>query len=364
MPLLIQTSQILPPSVPNTPHAISQEALLALPYISLIVGIDELVPTKAVYALYDPDTPGLRFVRGDGTFIPQQQICFHKAFKNSTAQCTTGRDYYVELVRRSANHRHMSMNPHFVADCNNAYPTVSTVKSALTYLGDLSPGSCPALKPCPAVPASEIENKSIPEYFSLAAPLQWDFDPGGFQAFTDDDALDAKYLAFSKRYRLNISPLDFQHALFCLAGLEKVGLISFTLVGCNDVRYFKKSLTPPIPPKLKTPTKTHRNWTIDCFLARFERYQTLFKSRDGRLLYERFPNPIAWLEAYMDYEVVSGNLQQPGYMDIEEDGYYMDESVISWQFLKGLKWETRGDYSQYPKPLFPLVIPIYYFVAL
>ncbi len=89
----------------------------------------------------------------------------------------------------------------------------------------------------------------------------------------------------------------------------------------------------------------------------------MFKSRDGQLLYERFPNPIAWLEAHMDYEVVSGKLLQPGYMKIEEDGYYMDQSVISWEFLKELQWETGGDYSQYPKPLIPLVIPTYYFVA-
>lgn len=226
------------------------------------------------------------------------------------------------------------------------------------YVGDLKFGSCPALESCKNDECGDAWETPPPEYFPIASAPQWNFDPNGFQASVSGDChdFDVKYLQFCTKYRhLNISPLDFQHAAFCLVGLEMAGLISFSFVGTNNVKYFKNGLTPPMAPKLVTPLKSYQNWTVDCFLARFNKYQRTFQIGDDPI-YERFPNPVLWLEAKMEYEEATGKISIPRKIQPTDKGSYTDDSIISWEFLRGLKWETRGQFSAYPKPFVPLVM--------
>ena len=61
---------------------LNDEALMALPFIGALVGVDQYCPTKAVYDIYDISITSLRFVHGDGIFISSEQVSFMKAFKN------------------------------------------------------------------------------------------------------------------------------------------------------------------------------------------------------------------------------------------------------------------------------------------
>ena len=88
---------------PDVPTRLSTSALLALPYISLWVGIDACTPTKAVYALYDPEIACLRFVHGDGTFVSPERVCFKSTFKDRVPNLNRNqRLYFMELITRSA----------------------------------------------------------------------------------------------------------------------------------------------------------------------------------------------------------------------------------------------------------------------
>jgi len=84
---------------------LNDKALMALPFIAMIVGVDELTPTKAIYAIYDPSNAGLAYVRGDGTFAASEQICFRRDFKNSSMPLNLSQRMHLEeLMGRSAIH--------------------------------------------------------------------------------------------------------------------------------------------------------------------------------------------------------------------------------------------------------------------
>jgi hypothetical protein len=211
---------------------------------------------------------------------------------------------------------------------------------------------CPALRDLPLPEAlssqDEYQDHALPAV-SITLNSPWDFSPFGFQAEIqreNDIELTALYAKYIRKYRTSISPKDFQQALFCLAGLMKAELVPFVLEGQNNPKYFRPhGVTPPELPKLLKPRRTSLGWTVDCFIARFERFEKLFNGG-----YERWPNPIAWLEAEIDREEVQGQQVRPWKLVAEKGQKEPKEPpVIDWETLQRLKWSTRGDYSKYPK---------------
>lgn len=218
--------------------------------------------------------------------------------------------------------------------------------------------NCPALtdlQPREALGSSEEFQDQAMQCIPLIASPTWDFNPNGFQACATQEVeaeVTNLYREYCSRYRATILPIDFQHCLFCLAGLVKVELISFVLAGQNDPKNFiLNGAIPPLPLKVLNPRRTSCGWSVDCFIARFERFERIFKGG-----YERWPNPVAWLEAEMDREECQNQMMRPWKLVVEEGEKEPKEPpVIGWETLQRLKWFTRGNHSQYPKPMFPQV---------
>ncbi|KAL2068685.1 hypothetical protein VTL71DRAFT_15023 [Oculimacula yallundae] len=326
---------------------LSDQALMALPLIGMFVGVDELIPTKAVYAVYDPNNCGITYVRGDGTFATARQICFTRQYKDSSIpHHRSQRTYLPELMARSAMQYHRT-NTGGVVSADNMFPTMSSVKASLTYLGGLKMDSCPAL-----TTTLDLTPKGpgrVPPHMSLEGHPKWDFNTGGFQAFAlpGYNIVGAKYEEFAQKYTtVHVTLPDFQQGIFCLAGLLKVDLVEFLQEGQNDRRYFVKNLTPPKPAEFVTPRRTCSGWTVDCFLARFAKYHAIYCTDNT---FAQIPNPINWLEAEMDSEALLERKQQP--WEISVSG--KDDSVISWEELKTFDLQTRGDSKTYPKSIIP-----------
>ncbi|KAK0109569.1 hypothetical protein ONS95_002255 [Cadophora gregata] len=324
-----------------------ERALMALPFVGMFVGVDELVPIKAIYAIYDPSNCGIAYVRGDGTFAVASRICFTKQFKDSCIPLfRSQRTYLPELMARSAlYYRQVNSKEVFPAQILVKFPTQSSVKASLTYIGDLVMDSCPALSNFDATPKGP---DLAPPHVVLEDKPTWDFNTAGFQAITapGDDIVDSKYIDFKRQYpTVRINSVDFQHAAFCLAGLLKQGMISFLHEGQNDRRFFVGNQTPVKHPAFVTPLRTARGWTVDCFLARFERFQDIYTTET----YAQIPNPVNWLEAEMANEARLERWNVP--WSIESDK--KDDSVVSWELLKVMPFRTRGDSKEYPKSLIP-----------
>jgi len=168
-------------------------------------------------------------------------------------------------------------------------------------------GSCAATTDLPT--PDNLQGHALPTV-SLTPNQTWDFDPFGFQACVAQES-DAELTLLRENFRVKygyeIAPNDFQQALFCLAGLMKNELIPFVLEGQNTAKYFLPyGVTPPKPSKLLIPRRTSLDWTIDCFVARFGRFEKLFNGG-----YECWPNPIAWIEAEIDREEVQREAVRP-----------------------------------------------------
>jgi hypothetical protein len=227
--------------------------------------------------------------------------------------------------------------------------------------------NCPALtnlQPREALGSSEEFQNQAMQCIPLIASPTWDFNPNGFQACVTQEVeaeVTNLYREYCNRYRATILLIEFQHYLFCLAGLVKVELISFVLAGQNDPKYFvPNGATPPLPLKVLSPRRTSRGWSVDCFIARFERFERIFKGG-----YERWPNPVAWLEAEMDREKCQNQVMRPWKLVVEEGEKEPKEPpVIGWETLQRLKWFTRGNHSRYPKPMFPQVRAHSYFLRI
>jgi hypothetical protein len=105
----------------------------------------------------------------------------------------------------------------------------------------------------------EYQDHTLPAV-SIAFKSPWDFSPFGFQAEIqreNDIELTALYAKYIRKDRTSISPKDFQHALFCLAGLMKAELVPFVLEDQNNPKYFLSyGVTPPELPKLLKPRRT------------------------------------------------------------------------------------------------------------
>ncbi|XMA09321.1 hypothetical protein WAI453_002112 [Rhynchosporium graminicola] len=283
---------------------LTDDELRALPFIGMFVGVDELIPTKAVYAVCDPSNCGITYVRGDGTFAIARQICFTRNFKDtSIPNYRSQRTYLPELITRTAMYHHHTYNKEeHLANGTSTSTTISSVKASLTYLGDLEMQSCPALT---AFDSTPIGPDRATHHLALKGTLKWNFGTAGFQAFAPQgiDIVTTKHQEFKQKYiNVNISLDDFQQALFCLGGMLKAGLIDFLREGQNDQSTFAQ-----------------------------------------------IPNPINWLEAEMNNEARLKKLQMPWEISVKD----RDNSIISWELLKTLQLKTRGDTKTYPKSLVP-----------
>jgi hypothetical protein len=276
---------------------------MALPFIGLLVGVNEFVPTKAVYAIHDPSVSSIRFVHGDGTFAIPENVCFLQSFRGGNPEMGhRQRIHAVELMHASAKYYQFSnlAGPYRMAVFKGRFLTTSEVKSALTFYSDLDSGigePCPALKQLPPlegyllVPDEGFYNQGMP-CVSLMTDQTWNFDPRlRFKPAVLDGKYEfkSKFWEFKEKYNYsNLSWLEFQQAVFCLVGLEKAGLVSFVHAWKNDSR----------SPKLVKPPITIGGWTVDCFLARFVKFMAFVH----RMNFAQCPNPIYWLEAELEDE--------------------------------------------------------------
>lgn len=106
-----------PTAHPSPPGAaLNDEALFALPYAGQLAGVSRSAPTHAVFAMFDPSTMGLRFVKGDGTFVEAAEVLFTVDFKDLSEP-----SYGELLMRKRSNelwvkskvyyHKHVSLFP-------------------------------------------------------------------------------------------------------------------------------------------------------------------------------------------------------------------------------------------------------------
>ncbi|KAH7409068.1 hypothetical protein BKA64DRAFT_742228 [Cadophora sp. MPI-SDFR-AT-0126] len=295
-------NEFMPPPDPpsQSTDRLSDKALMALPFIGMFVGVDELVPTKAIYAVYDPSNCGITYLHVDGTFAVARHICFTKQFKDPSIPLhRSQRAYLPELMARSALHyRQINRRDFFSADIVLKFPTQSSAKASLTYVEDLVMGSCLALTSFDATPNGPDR---APPHIDLEDKPIWDFNTTDFQAVTvpRDEVFHSKYGEFKWQYpTVGINVVDFQLAAFCLAGMLKQRLVSFLYEGQNDRRYFVRNQTPVKEPALVAPLRTAKGWTVDCFLARFGKFQKVYTKGT----YAQIPNPINWLESEMENE--------------------------------------------------------------
>jgi hypothetical protein len=341
------------PSPPpaNVPNKINEEALMALPFIGLLVGVDGHVPTHAVYAIYDSSVAGLRFVRGDGELVIPEQVCFTKTFKDGLQNLGSSQQISEEIRQRATRYYQLvKSNKHpYSAQAKIKSPTLSSVKAALTYISELHSVHCTALQGLPTSFLSQPGKVETVPCISVISSPKWNFDPNGFEAFpTEDYAADfeAKYQEFVHKYRCQLHPIKFQHTAFCLVGLEKAGLISFVQQGQNNQRYFVPHQTLSLLLTRKVPWHASKDWTVDCFLARFGKFESTF----GGDNYAQYPNPVLWLEAEMEYEERLNRTKYPWKQQFNGKAIEESDVVVDWAFLKNVKWQTRGEFNQYPKP--------------
>jgi hypothetical protein len=326
---------------------------MTLPFIGIRVGIDEITPTKAIYAIYDPELDILRFVHGDGLIVVPDQVCFLKSFRGNNGQ----RLHLTELKNRCASHIRQihSEGPddvEYAAEARNQFPTKSSVTASLTFTSDLRPYSCPALTPLPPGYLNQHVKAKANNFMSRISLLcgpKYDFNPHGFQGRISREQADLfkeLHSEFNRAYKSNISFFDFQHAAFCLSGLKKAGLVHFLYEGQNDPKYFVDGQTPPLPPIPCVPLETTTGWTVDCFLSRFRMYENLFDNCH----YQRLPNPVLWLEAQLeeeerDREIYEGMWPWKGLIDGEKC-----QPVIDWDILAGLELRAEAG-KKYPRLL-------------
>lgn len=348
----------------NSTYKLNDDALMALPFIGRWVGLDELVPSKSVYAIYDPGNAGIRYTFGDGTLVDAEQVCFSTSYKDFNSTLHQAQKKYLEaLIHASITYYDMinSGSHQATAAIYRKFSSPEAVKSALIYYFDASTNhnKCPALNDRPAGDEQQFENMD-PMVNVYSEPF-WNFDPSGFQAYAPQnisESFTALFVDFQKKYRSKLSLVEFQHATYCLAGLEKANLVPFVVEGQNDSRLHLPGQTQMLPLRLQIPLTTTSGWTVDCFVARFGHFTSEFV----RSKFIKYPNPILWLEAELEAEAI---------LSARSDAYEKKKpwkgqlsnvdvnGVITWELLKALRWETRGEFDQYPKPYYSKVCMLF-----
>lgn len=348
----VLTLQATTKSSPNILSGLNHHALMALPFIGLRVGIDEMTPTKAVYAIYDGELNSLRFVHGDGSIVIPDQVCFLKEFKSGTSN-NSQLLYSSELKKRSAEHfKQLTSNEdyaiRYTAKARNKFPTKSSVTAFLTFVSDLELNSCPALTPLPSDYLTQWDNNEPTLCISLVHSPKYDFSTQGFQgrvSIAQEAGFRELHVDFTHEYKSTISYLDFQHAAFCLKGLKEEELVHFLQEGQNNPKYFVDGLTPPLAPRRCVPLQTTTGWTVDFFIARFRFYESVY----GEGEYQRLPNPVAWLEAELEEEKRCEGKDEVGlgrpWKGMVEGKEY--EAVLDWDTLAAYDFWAAGG-KKYP----------------
>ena len=289
------------------------------------------MPTKAVYAIYDPETAGLRFVRGDGSFITSDQICFLLTFKGKDRSNLHGREriHMIELIRLSTGYEHMlRAMPDKISELRDMFPTRRSVRAKLTFVGDGDDltGLCPALTPLtihtPSGLDEGIKDRGIP-CFKIHADPQWDFSltltTQARLTRPHEDMLRPKHDAFIAKYGSKITYMDFKQGLFVLAGLVKAGFSSRALE--SDA------------------------WTADDFVARYAKLEKFCESLQLR----DHPNPINWLEAELMNELRLEQQANGGSRLKPWKGMIGDVEIapiVKWELLEKLQWSTEVCYPR------------------
>ncbi|KAF7856907.1 hypothetical protein EAF04_009668 [Stromatinia cepivora] len=324
------------------PTQITPTALLATPFISILIGVSSLYPTKPIYAIYSPGTASLQYIHGDGTLIDALSICPLLTFNNGDTICSRQRLNMIECMNRSARYYQMVHSPSWNEDgvhekaFRGPFTNEEAVKEALTYISDLrfGPDNIAALRTLPLDRhlISNLPDPSAP-CISLTAPPIWDFSVHHAD-FTDphlDPTHESKLLGFFQtfiqRYRNHVSYPIFKKAAYVLSGMEQVGAI-----------YWQSG---------REGVKTHGGWTVDDFLARFAKYEQF--TEEWRFLYT--PNPIAWLEAELADEMrgerMGGGRRRVPWMGLV-DGVEMVE-VVDWEALGEFYWDDGEEGRGYPR---------------
>ncbi|KAK6612354.1 hypothetical protein H4I96_01567 [Botrytis cinerea] len=307
-------------------NRITPSALLAMPFISILIGVSSRHPTKPIYAIYSPNNASLQYVHGDGTLIEPLYICPLLTFNTGEKLCSRQRLNIIECMNRSARYYQMMHSPSWNEDgplekaFRGPFTTEKSVKEALTYISDLrfGPDNIAALRTLPLDRhlVSNLPDPSSP-CVSLTAPPVWDFSvhhPDFADPYLDpvhESKLLEYFQTFIQRFRSHVSYPIFKTAAYVLAGMEQVGAI-----------YWQSG---------REAVKTQGGWTVDDFLARFAKYEQFTK--EWKFLYA--PNPVMWLEAELVDEArrerMGGRRRKAPWMGLVE-GVEMVE-VVSWEAL-------------------------------
>ncbi|KAM0163376.1 hypothetical protein ACHAPG_001300 [Botrytis cinerea] len=310
-------------------NRITPSALLAMPFISILIGVSSRHPTKPIYAIYSPNNASLQYVHGDGTLIEPLYICPLLTFNTGEKLCSRQRLNIIECMNRSARYYQMMHSPSWNEDgplekaFRGPFTTEKSVKEALTYISDLrfGPDNIAALRTLPLDRhlVSNLPDPSSP-CVSLTAPPVWDFSvhhPDFADPYLDpvhESKLLEYFQTFIQRFRSHVSYPIFKTA----AGREAV--------------------------------KTQGGWTVDDFLARFAKYEQFTK--EWKFLYA--PNPVMWLEAELADEArrerMGGRRRKAPWMGLVE-GVEMVE-VVSWEALGKFYWDDGEEGRGYPR-VFP-----------
>ncbi|KAF7888369.1 uncharacterized protein EAF02_002910 [Botrytis sinoallii] len=305
------------------PNRVTPSAHLAMPFISILIGVSSRHPTKPIYAIYSPNIASLQYVHGDGTLVEPLSICPLLTFNNGDKLCSRQRLNIIECMNRSARYYQMIHSPSWNEDGPNEktfrgpFTNEKSVKEALTYISDLrfGPDNTAALRTLPLDRhlVSNLPDPSSP-CVSLTAPPTWDFSVHHAD-FTDpylDPAHETKLLDYFPDIHPTLSKSRF--AAYVLAGMEQVGAI-----------YWQSG---------REAVKTQGGWTEWKFL--------------------HAPNPVAWLEAELADEArrerMGGRRRKSPWMGLVEGVEVVE--VVSWQVLGEFYWDNGEEGRGYPR-VFP-----------
>ncbi|KAL3428319.1 hypothetical protein PVAG01_01828 [Phlyctema vagabunda] len=329
-------------------------ALNALPYIGALVGVDAAVPSKAVYAIYDPASPGLRYVLGEGTFRQPEDVCFMKRFVGDTDSraelASLQRLHFIELLTRSSVHYQALLSPDSPAAVlqRTQYPDVAAVAEQLTFISSLNLRSngprCPALQQITGPlqhNGQEIQDEGVP-CILIASNPEWNFEirnlPQPVPSFSAEMMLRLKYAAFNASYFCSISFPDFMLALYCLSGLLVSDFVRISETSNDDEAYHIAE-----PAHQSDRFRSPSGWTVDCFLARFD----VFRQFVQGMGLTRVPNPLRWLEAELQDELRLSkqgySLRQPWKGEVGNAGQV---PIFTWEMLRDLNWIVPMIYPQ------------------
>jgi hypothetical protein len=332
------------PRVSNNGNTrITDKALLAMPFIAELVGVDEFTPTRLVYAMYDSSVGTARFVFGDGRYTNPETVCFIYSFRGGDAEEGHRQRLQVaELYDRAAKYFDScsEMDPETWKKNRGLLQTTDQVKGILEFystseLMTQTGYACDAINILYHLDGAEpIADEWISGCRSrpcvpLSTDPKWNFDPRPRPQQRVDgitgQAFKGKYEIFKATYNYpELSWDQFQQAAFCLVGLKDGGFVSSLKVQPHE-----------------------EAWTIDCFLSRWGKFEQFFR----KMCFFQTPNPLYWLEAEMDDELkhhirgTACRMMRPWKGLVEGNAV---PAIVDWDTLRRLEWKRKD--SVYPRP--------------